>query len=915
MHIKSGTIQTPIMANVLSEYLKIFSEYSEKYGEKIAVLMQVGHFMEIMGIENEEEKIGNASELSRVLNIILTRKNKKIIRCSMHNPLMLGFPCLALNKYLPVLLNEDYTVVIVEQRKAGAGFRRTVANVISPSTYIDSSEDDNYLVHVHVDRHKHVGMSAISVVTGNSVVHECCSRPDDADLPFDDAMCFVKQYRPREVVLSGAMSSGLKSHLELDDVLCHEVKAGKDSHTVAYQNAVLGCAFDNNSVLSNIEYLDLERTPHALLSYVLLIEFVNEHDPMLLRRLSKPELHVDGGRLVLSTSSLDQLNVTSTTKSKHTLYNVVDACITKAGKRLLLRKLASPSADPVELRAAYDRVDEFGKLFTSENIDRLFKRTADVERLQRRLTVGVMTPPELANLVASYRLVSYLNDAVISTGAVHLKRLDENHRATMSEFVETCTHAFDMEAMPACDCDGAPFRQGVFPALDRLRETVERQGQAMRDLLDKVLTYGVDGARVEHVPGQGPCVVASSLRAKKIPDSAGVIVKHNKAVARITSPETDASSVKAQALEEELKTRTNKLYKKTLEFLSSFSGSFKPIADFLAETDVVRSNFRVKELYNYCRPNVELAPGPSFVDAKGLRHAIVERIDDGVEYVPNDVSLGREHCGMVLYSMNSCGKTTLLRALGLAVVLAQAGCYVPASNFSFRPFRCLMTRILSRDNIMKGQSSFVAEMSELRAVLKRATDPSTLVLADEITHGTEHTSGSAIFVSAVETLADRRVNFMLTTHLHNAYPFFRDLPSVRTCHLSVGFTPGRIQFERKLKEGPGGSVYGLEVCEHLNMDSKFLARAFKIREMITPEKTEERSKIIKVSKYNRNKIIKKCESCGYSPRLPTDQPLHTHHVRERHLADENGMIDGVHVDSVSNLAVLCEQCHRRAHAN
>lgn len=109
----------------------------------------------------------------------------------------------------------------------------------------------------------------------------------------------------------------------------------------------------------------------------------------------------------------------------------------------------------------------------------------------------------------------------------------------------------------------------------------------------------------------------------------------------------------------------------------------------------------------------------------------------------------------------------------------------------------MMTRILSRDNIMKGQSSFVAEMVELKAILKRANDPSTLVLADEITHGTEHTSGSSIFISAVETLAKRQVNFLFTTHLHNVYPFVRDVPNVKVFHLSVAFENMRIVFERK----------------------------------------------------------------------------------------------------------------------
>lgn len=906
------------MTSVLSHYLKIYTEYHTKYGEKVVVLMQVGHFMEVYGVDNDkEEKFGNAVEISRILNIILTRKNKKIAENSMDNPLMLGFPCLAMSKYVPVLLAEDYTIVVVEQTKAGLGFRRTVTDVISPSTYIDSNEDDNYLVLIHVDKHMHIGMSAISVLTGNSVVHECYSDPNDKDLPLDDALGFIKQYRPREVVLSGEVPPQLSSYLELDDTLCQQISG--HSLNIAYQNAVLGCAFENKTMLSNIEYLDLERVPHALFSYVLLIEFVNSHNPMLLRRMSKPELFTRREHLTLSTSTLDQLNVTSKTREKkHTLFNVVNKCVTKAGKRLLLKRLTAPSADALEIRKRYDQIDEFSLLFSDSDLDNVLKKIADLERLQRRMTVGIMTPAELAGFVTSHCLVLELDELVRSMKTKHIRCMDDKHRNAVNEFVSVCQYAFNLDALSSCDSENATFNSGVFAELDELRIQLENHMNAVNKLLDQVSAYGIEGARIDHVPTSGHCVVVSSMRAKKIPENSGLIVRYNKTIARVTSMAVETANKDVQSVTTLLRDRTSKRYARTLEYLSSSRCALTHATEFVSELDVVRSNFRIKELYNYCRPDI-VCNGESSVDAKDLRHAIMERIDDGNEYVPNDIALNGS--GIILYSMNSCGKTTLLKALGLSVILAQAGCFVPASSFKICPFSCIMTRILSRDNIMKGQSSFVAEMSELRAILKRAVDPSTLVLADEITHGTEHTSGSAIFVSSVETLSDRKVNFLFTTHLHNVYPFVRDVPNVRTCHLSVTFTHSgngtvsrSIVFERKLKDGPGGSVYGLEVCEYLNMDTKFLARAFQIRDAITPDKTEQNMNI-KLSPYNKKKVKLRCESCGYAPRLPTDQPLHTHHIKEQQLANEEGMIEGKHKDSVSNLMVLCEQCHRKAHAN
>lgn len=939
------------MTSILSEYLKIFGEYSKKCGEKTAVLLMVGSFYECYGIDNDTDKQGNAREISQVLNIVLTRKNKKIIENSMRNPLMLGFPCLALSKYIPILLNENYTVVVADQVKAGMGFIRHVTEVISPSTYIDSSNDDNYLVLVYVDKHHHIGMSAISVLTGNSVVHECYSDKDDKDLPLDDALAFIKQYRPREVALSGEVTSSLTSYLELDDILCHTVPADRNSHNVAYQNAVLGCAFsgadpegENNNMLSHIEFLDLELTPYALISYVLLIEFVHGHNPMLLRRMSKPDMFTCREHLMLSTSTLDQLNVTSQTKqaSKNTLFNVVNKCSTKAGKRLLYKRLTAPILDPHELHRRYDQIEEFGALFDHDKVENLLKQIFDIEKLQRRLTVGIMTPPELARLVKSYCSIIELDDLIKSKTPQYMLYLSDEGRNGITECIDACTYAFDLDTLPTCNADTVTFNTGVFRELDELKQQMNQHMSAVQKLLKTISGYGIEGGKVEYMQNVGYAITISSVRAKKIPKNSNLIIKYNTAIVRVTSESVEAANLQVQLLNVDMKARTKKRYIRMLEYLSSSNthcqrssktGSFS--TSFVSSIDVAKSNYRVAKLYDYCRPTVVYDEMQefvsthsmrsyctqesfnSFVDAKNLRHAIMERIDDAQTYVPNDVNL--DGSGIILYSMNSCGKTTLLKALGLSVILAQAGCFVPASEYKIHPFRCIMTRILSRDNIMKGQSSFVAEMSELRAIIKRAVDPSTLVLADEITHGTEHTSGSAIFVSSVETLAAKNVNFFFTTHLHNVYSFVRDVPNVRVCHLSVAFNVNgekSITFERKLNDGPGGSIYGLEVCEYLNMDTKFLARAFQIRDEIAPDKTENLAcslAKLKLSPYNKNKIKVKCESCGYRPRSVNDQPLHTHHIKEQHLADSEGMISGIHKNAASNLQILCYQCHNKEH--
>ena len=904
--------------SVAAEYLQLFDEYSKKYGAKTAVLMCVGSFFEAYGIDNEKEKRGNAVELSSILNMVLTRKNKKIAENSISNPLMLGFPCVALQKYIPILLEENYTIVVVEQIKTNLSIRRVVADVISPSTYIDGRDDDNFLCLIYADQIA-IGISAISVLTGRSIVHECYAKSGDASVSVDDAVSFLKQYRPREIVVTGVEIPELASYLD-EGILCHRAEVKKVAKNVQYQDAVLGNLFENKTMLSNIEYVDLERKPYALTSYVLLTEFVYNHNPMLLKKLSLPEVFLPCDHLVLAANTIDQLNVLPRrkSKSKDNLFSVINRCSTSVGKRLLRQRLASPIFDADRLERRYQHIEDFGKVFGDRlpEIEKILGNIVDIERLQRRVCLGVINPNEFCSLQTSYRSLVELNDTLTAAECLPSITLNDDEYALLNDFVDICDSVFEFDSMTSCDIEDIAarvFKRGVFEKIDAAYDELHAETDKMEKLA-QTLSAGSGSVKVCYMQNVGYYLSTSNSYAKRMQKDADLVLRSNKTTTRITSRDIDAASSKLTVLNERLKARSKQCYLKVLNRLSSCYGSmFHRLASFLAEVDVVKSNHKTSIMHDYCKPTI-VRDTESFIDAKGLRHPIIERIDNGTEYVSNDVNIGMEHNGIVLYSMNACGKTSLLKACGTSVVLAQAGCFVPASRYEFHPFRCLMTRILSEDNIMKGQSSFVAEMSELRAILKRAEDAFTLVLADEITHGTEHTSGSSIFVASVETLASRNVNFVFTTHLHNVYPFVRNVKNVRVFHLSVSFDDDRITFERKLADGPGSSIYGLEVCEFLNMDTGFLARAFQIRNVITPDKTEKTS-AIKTSRYNRSKIVQQCEICAYSPKALTDMPLDVHHIKHQSIADCNDIIEGVHKDAKCNLVALCKQCHVKVHKN
>ena len=203
-----------------------------------------------------------------------------------------------------------------------------------------------------------------------------------------------------------------------------------------------------------------------------------------------------------------------------------------------------------------------------------------------------------------------------------------------------------------------------------------------------------------------------------------------------------------------------------------------------------------------------------------MRHPIIERIQTDIEYISNDICLGKKNeetlNGMLLYGCNAVGKSSLMKAVGLNIIMAQTGMFVSSSEFRYSPFNYIFTRISDNDNIFKGQSSFAVEMSELRSILNRS-DKNSIVLGDELCSGTESVSAQSIFAASVIKLAKKNINFVFATHLHELYKMsdIKELDNVKSYHLKVIFEEEtkKLIYDRKLEEGNGPTIYGLEVCK------------------------------------------------------------------------------------------------------
>ena len=339
------------------------------------------------------------------------------------------------------------------------------------------------------------------------------------------------------------------------------------------------------------------------------------------------------------------------------------------------------------------------------------------------------------------------------------------------------------------------------------------------------------------------------------------------------------------------------------------------LAVFIGKLDVLNNKAYIAKENNYCSPIIDNTNDKSFVDVLELRHCLIEHIQQNELYITNDMILGKESApkkrtpdGILLYGTNAVGKTSFIRALGIAVIMAQSGLYVPCSRFVYKPYTAIFSRILGNDNIFKGLSTFAVEMSELRVILKMA-DKNSLILGDELCSGTEMESALSIFVAGLCKLHEKQCSFLFATHFHEIvdYDEIKNLSNVALKHMAVSYNREQdcLVYDRKLRDGSGPRIYGLEVCKSLYLEEDFLQAAYAIRNKYYPTTSGELSH--NTSAYNSKKIRGMCEKCN------KELAEEVHHLQQQKDANEDGFIGTFHKNHPANLMAVCETCHDEFH--
>ena len=947
---------------LIEDYIELQQKYEKKYGDKTIVLYECGQFFEIYGVVNEEENFGKIYDISELTNLSVSKRSDKYAPVSRKNPLMAGFPNHSFEKWKDILLKHNYTVIKIEQDSHGTKDpERKITEIISPGINIDCTSFSNNLMSIYLEHIidksinkllTYAGISIIDITTGDNSVYEIKSDKNDNDYVLEEIFRIVQTYNPNEIIINTENYSGTKEdiikYLEIENRNIHYNNFEDNKYLLEnkYKLDLLDKLFPKHNMLNSIEYIDLDKMYWGLCSYIYLLQFAYEHNESIIKKLIKPKIWDSNKYLILSYDSINQINVVPNKnlqiKSKYdSLWNLLDKTSTCLGKRLLKDNILNPIISIDELQKRYDLIETMLQNHSNENTNKIYlqlekylEKIFDIERMHRKMTVGMLNPGSFINLDISYSYIQNIIQLIQNINNTKLNSIlpEKNIINQFYEFIDDYNKKLNMNAVNGCTLSNMKmsiFKKGIYSKIDELQIKIDN----CYDFFDKLSEYisnklSIDKSNIEikYSEKEGHYysttkkrieLFKNSLKSEsiiKLNDSNNSQVnintieyKNSTSVSKIFSPEIKSYSEKLSFYQEKMMKLSLEYFQELLyQYDIKYGDTLKNIVKFIAYIDFTKSNARTAFEYKYTKPTINNQfNNKSYIKSNNLRHPIIEKINTKLEYIPNDVDIGTNVNGILLYGVNAVGKSSYMKSIGLSIIMAQAGLYVPADTFEFYPYKKIFTRISGNDNIFKGQSTFAVEMSELRSIIKRA-DSNTLVLGDELCSGTETVSGLSIVAAGVITLQQKQCSFIFATHLHQLSSMNRlkELQNVKNYHMETIYDEenDKLIYNRKLKDGPGNAIYGLEVAKAMDLDKEFINLANNIRQEVLNIDDKIISK--KTSIYNNSIIMDKCRICKIK------DALETHHIKPQKIADEYNMIDTHHKNIEHNLIPLCHECHQ-----
>ena len=826
---------------LVNEFFELTMKYQREYGEKTILLMQVGSFFEVYGkkLSSSGQITGsNIQEFSRICELNIVDKNVCVgVGGAANSIVMAGFKDIMIEKYIKKIQDAGFTVVVYTQDEAAKGTTRSLAGIFSPGTYF--SEDNNKLsnntICIWIERISNsrilkgdyvvVGMANIDIYTGKSAMFQYKENYIHSPTTYDELERFISIYNPNEIIIISALAekeisdiihfiniSGKLIHvislLIQDDLLNNEfTKRAFHCEKQIYQKEILErfYNFDNVGFDFDIFIQNFYNNHVATQAFCFLLDFIYQHNPYLIHKVSEPVFENCSTRLILANHSLKQLNIIHDESCNYhgkfsSVEKMLNHCITPMGKRKFNYLLLNPITDTKYLNREYDITEHLVNTFQKnpeypDFLKRNLSLIKDLTKWGRQIYLSKLTPKSFFQLHDNLGIIKEIFTFLQDQNQEHLLNyllLNDIKTREISDYCDKIrdfiSNNIDLTIAKEIDClqgfETNFIRQGINKELDEKTELLEASNtklELIRDYLNQLVSQeekkstkskSSEYIKIYETEKNNFSMITTSRRCKLLEEalpSTDKIVplntfdfvvskkrfefhKQSSANNSIHHSDINALCKNINSMKIGMKDVITKVFQAFIKGMEEYQDILEIISNFISLIDVLYCKASIVLKYHYCKPIINNDSEKSFVQAHGLRHCIIEQLLQNEIYTPNDISLGINNVdGMLLFGTNAVGKTSFIRALGIAVIMAQAGLFVPATNFCFKPYKYLFTRIIGNDNLFKGLSTFAVEMSELRTILRLA-DENSLILGDELCSGTENMSAISIFVAGIQRL-------------------------------------------------------------------------------------------------------------------------------------------------------------------
>ncbi|HEU0138282.1 MAG TPA: DNA mismatch repair protein MutS [Bryobacteraceae bacterium] len=777
------------------------------------LLFRLGDFYELF--------YEDAVTAARELEITLTSRNKEKGEAIP----MCGVPHHSAESYLARLIQKGYRVAICEQMEdpklTKKIVKREITRIVTPGTATDAavlrSGENNYLAAITVDGGR-AGLAYVDVSTGEFRTTEL----DTADVvPALENLNVREVLAARPVPLSGGM---LRTEME----------------GWVFESDYGERTLCDHFGLHSLDGCGLSGRHLAVGATGAILHYLRDTQKSTLAHLERPAFFDRSDAMVLDSVTVRNLELVeplfSADQKDSTLLSVLDETSTGMGARLLRRRLLRPSVSREEIEARLDAVEELaGATITRSELRKVLPAILDLERLLAKVTLGTAGPRELLALGRSLDRIPALKALAKECRSERLRMLHDG----LDEVADVRGRILRglSDEPPVSLSDGGTIRDGFNAELDELRDIRRNSRQHIAQIETRERTRtGIQSLKVRFNNVFGYYIEISKSNLHLAPsdyDRKQTLVNAE----RFTTPELKELESKILEAEERMLAIEKSIFAEIRDFAAEHAARIRQTAAAIAELDVTASLAHVAAANRYARP--AFSSGGEMQVAAG-RHPVIEKLTEreAARFIPNDVYLdpGGEFIALIT-GPNMGGKSTYLRQAALIAVMAQMGCFVPADTALLPIVDRVYTRIGASDNLARGRSTFMVEMTETAVILNTATKNSLIVL-DEIGRGTATYDGLALAWAVIEHIHQRvGAKTLFATHYHELTELAGQLSGVRNLHVSVKEAGDQIIFLRKVEPGSADRSYGIEVARLAALPISVIERAREV--LALHEKSEQ----------------------------------------------------------------------------